>query len=317
MHRRSLEVLACPRCLGPLVAKDDEEDVEDGLLVCTRDGLPFPVVDGIPHLIRPERAEALRRFARDYSGAWQRDGWGAHDAAYLVNLPMRDTTGRRSSEWKVKARSMDAVLRFLRARRVARVLDLGCGVGWLAAHLAARGLEVFAADIVLDDVLGLGAARAYLERGIPFERIWAELDRIPARDDVFGAVICNASLHYASDPSVVADEAARVLQPRAVFIVMNSPVHRDPASAQRAERDFRRHLEGLGAPADVVAAYRHFVLRDLEELLRARFQKVQLVPFDPGRMFRWIRAIKGLGLRMELATFPILVATKTSAADST
>jgi uncharacterized protein YbaR (Trm112 family) len=44
-----LEILACPLCKGPLVARRDPEQ-----LVCRFDRLSFPVRDGIPVMLEGE-----------------------------------------------------------------------------------------------------------------------------------------------------------------------------------------------------------------------------------------------------------------------
>ena len=46
---RLLEILACPLCKGPLLARRDPE-----LLVCRFDRLAFPVRDGIPVMLEAE-----------------------------------------------------------------------------------------------------------------------------------------------------------------------------------------------------------------------------------------------------------------------
>lgn len=43
------ELLVCPQCRGPL-----EEDEAAGELVCSVDGLRFPVTDGVPNMIIDE-----------------------------------------------------------------------------------------------------------------------------------------------------------------------------------------------------------------------------------------------------------------------
>lgn len=40
------EILVCPRCRGPL-----EENEDRSVLICTDDGLEFPVEDGVPNML--------------------------------------------------------------------------------------------------------------------------------------------------------------------------------------------------------------------------------------------------------------------------
>ncbi len=311
MRPASLAVLACPECLGALslpgVSSNSWPTVE---LECTDEKLRFPVIDGIPQLVSPERAKAVRAMAEDYSRVWQKDGWGSASPQYLLNLPDRDTTGRQSGKWRVKARSMDALFDLFRALPTRRVLDLGCGVGWLTDRLARRGYEAFAVDIVQDNALGLRAADVYLRAGSVFDRVWGELERPPFLAGTFDAVICNASLHYAASLDRALAEVNRVLRPNGVFVVMNSPVHNDARSADRAERSFRLRLSQLGASEYLVSRYHHFVRSTLEAAMAASIGPPRSQRFDPGRRFRLSRRAKGILLDMELASFPIIWAQK-------
>ncbi len=307
----ALGVLACPKCLGSLEAKtESEDDVDEGELLCRRDDLVFPVSAGIPQLVRPERVTDLREFAQSYSHAWQKDGWGATDTNYLLNLPKTDVTRRNTGKWRVKARSMDALLSLLEELEPQRVVDLGGGVGWLSHHLARRGHEVYDVDAVLDDAIGLWAAGVYLRHGPHFERVWGELERPPFLNGSIDTVVCNASLHYASSLPTAVKEIGRILKPGGSLIVLNSPVHRDGISAVRAEVDSRRRLRQLGASDKTVSRYHHFDQEMLNRTMTISIGPTEEVSFDPGRLFSIYRRLKGLALGMELASFPILVATK-------
>ncbi len=311
MRPTSLGVLACPHCLGalslPSVSSNSWPTAE---LECADEKLRFPVVDGIPQLVSPERAKAVREIADEYSRVWQKDGWGSPSPRYLLNLPDRDTTGRQSAKWRVKARSVDALFELLRALPPRRILDLGCGVGWLANQLARRGYEAFAVDIVQDNALGLRAADVYLQAGSLFERVWGELERPPFLNGTFDAVICNASLHYAASLEVALAEVNRVLRTGGLLVVMNSPVHDEARSAGRAERSFRLRLSQLGASEYLVSRYHHLVRSRLEAAMAAAIGPPRSQPFDPGRGFRLSRHAKGVLLGMELASFPIIWAQK-------
>lgn len=311
MRQESLAILACPRCMGPLsLSPADAGSWPAAELECAEEDLRFPVLAGIPQLVSPERAAAARAMAEAYSRVWQNDGWGCASPSYLLNLPDRDTTGRQSGKWRVKARSMDALFELFRSLAPHRVLDMGCGVGWLTDRLARRGYEAFGIDILQDDVLGLRAADTYLVAGSDFERIWGELERPPFQAGTFDAVVCNASLHYAASLELALAEVNRILRPRGVFVLMNSPVHDDAPSAERAERSFRRRLSRLGASENLVSRYHHLVRSRVEAALTKAIGPPRHQRFDPGASFRWIRRAKGVLLRMELASFPIVWAQK-------
>ena len=313
MRLPALDELACPHCLGPLEPSGSfEPDLQEGTLRCRGEGLAFPVSAGVPQLVRLDRAAQVAAFAESYSKAWQSDGWGSLDASYLLNLPHRDTTGRQAARWRFKARTMWALFDLLDSMRLHRFLDLGAGVGWLSHQLASRGHEVYAMDIVRDRVLGLAAAEVYLQVGPHFERVWGELERPPFRTESMDAIVCNASLHYASSLSEAVCEIHRILVPKGVLFVLNSPVYWSANDASRTEADFRKRLRDLGANEDVASTYHHFTRNDLESVLSGTIGPVREVPFDPGSLFRLVRAAKGFVLRTELASFPLLVAQKTA-----
>src|SRR5467141_4010536 len=182
MRARSIEVLACPGCRGPLSLDSAKEgEIESGTLSCSFHGVEYPIVDGIPRLVAPDRIREVEAFASSYAAAWAKDGWGSADPQYLLGLPFVDSTHRRTAEWRFKSRSMSALLEFLNGIQSKVVIDLGAGVGWLAYHLARLGAVV------------------YLKTGVLFERVWGDLDRPPFLPEAADVVVCNASLHYARD----------------------------------------------------------------------------------------------------------------------
>lgn len=309
MHRRALESLACPECVLHLTEVPfGSEPLHWRGLRCEQ-GHEFEIDAGVPLLVRESDRPRMRAFATSYASTWVKDGWGGSERAYLASLPYRDVSGRRSSEWRVKARSMESLFRVLNPRIHRRVVDLGCGIGWLSHRLAARDHEVYAVDVVMDGMIGLRAAGAYLELGTPFERVCGDLHRLPFMSSIIDAVVCNASLHYADNLKTSLTEIARILRPGGLLTILNSPVHDDGSSAARAESDFRGHLRSLGASQEVIAAYHHFTRAQLDAELERAIGRINAHPFDPGRWFRWSRRLKGIALRMELASFPILSVT--------
>ena len=291
-----LDTWACPTCFSRLEA-------DDGGFRCREADHRFPVRDGVPFLLRPDDA-TLVQDAGAYAVAWKR-GTLAPPRGSMLDLPFV-----RSPYWRPKARSLQALLEILGPANGRRVADMGAGTGWLSYRLSEAGFRCYATDIVADADVGLGAARAYDRTSHGFERAIASLSRWPFRTGSIDVAVCNASLHYMADPAVAISEAARVLNPTGVLVVMNDPVHSDRRSAERASLDFKDRMRAVGGSGGLVDGHRHFVASELEEDLRKKFPKVYRHDPDFGAGFRVSRALKSILLRMELASFPIYVAQR-------
>ncbi len=291
-----LDTWACPECMSTL------EPSGDGFR-CTGARHRFEVRDGLPVFLR-KADEALLIDAESYAAAWKRDAL-APPRGSAIDLPYVS-----SPYWRPKARSLEALLRILGPPANRKVADMGAGTGWLSYRLAEAGFRAYATDITGDADVGLGAARVYDATPHRFERAIGSLTRWPFLTASIDLAICNASLHYLRDLRPAVSEAARVLAPGGAFVMMNDPVHRDRRSATRAARDFQGRMRSGGGRGGLVEGHRHFVAADLETDLRSQFPRIARHDPDYGAVFRISRAVKSVLLRMELASFPIYVATR-------
>ena len=106
--------------------------------------------------------------------------------------------------------------RFGAAAGGLRVLDIGCGGGFLAEEFAALGCHVTGID---PSAVSVGAARAHATgRGLRIDyRVGAGED-LPFPDAAFGVACCCDVLEHVADVDRVAGEAARVLEPGGLFL---------------------------------------------------------------------------------------------------
>ncbi len=96
------------------------------------------------------------------------------------------------------------------------LLDLGCGSGDLARHLAAAGYRVTGCDISPRMLEQAAAAdRGQTVRWAGLEPGWRALPFAPPSLD---AVVASSVLEYVPDPAVVLAECARVLRPGGVLL---------------------------------------------------------------------------------------------------
>jgi ubiquinone/menaquinone biosynthesis C-methylase UbiE len=92
-----------------------------------------------------------------------------------------------------------------------RVLDLGCGTGNLARHLAAADLVVTGCDISAEMLHR--AANADPEGLIDWIALAPGWRTLPFADNTFDATVVSSVLEYVENPMIVLRECARVLRP--------------------------------------------------------------------------------------------------------
>jgi len=139
----------------------------------------------------------------------------------LVQQLFDEKAATWSTKYAPAGRLAGRLTRFADAARYhvrtdGRVLDLGCGTGNLARHLAATGMSVTGCDI--SPQMLQHAARAEPTSAVS----WVQLDpawrRLPFATASFDAVIASSVLEYVSSPAAVIGECARILAPGGVML---------------------------------------------------------------------------------------------------
>lgn len=198
----------------------------------------------------------IRRFLDQYRRVRLEEGFASADPRFARSLPFRDLTGRNRAIWRVRAMHYVVIRACLSLYRRARVLDLGAGNGWLARRLASSH-RVTALDVDAGDT-GLGALD-----DPRVGRLRAELEAVPVRDGAFDVVIAAAALHHAASVPGALAEIARVLRPRGLLVVADSPVYTDALARHEAWQRTRRYYADAGA-AELAQHYRGLTRQELD-----------------------------------------------------
>jgi 2-polyprenyl-6-hydroxyphenyl methylase/3-demethylubiquinone-9 3-methyltransferase len=97
-----------------------------------------------------------------------------------------------------------------------RVLDIGCGGGFLAEEFAALGCRVTGVD---PSPASIGAARAHAAgRGLRVDYRAGAGEELPVPDAAFDVACCCDVLEHVSDVDLVIRETARVLEPGGLYL---------------------------------------------------------------------------------------------------
>lgn len=186
-------------------------------------------------------------------------------------------------EWMWRKRS------FLRLRRYLlqqykqshlRILDLGCGNGWMSNRLAGQAQwDVWAVDVNETELIQ--GDRLFARDNLQF--VFADIlaDALPA--DTFDLVVMAAAAQYFPDMARLRTALRRVLKSGGVVHCIDTPFYPDEAAQAAARRRSMQYYTDAGAP-DMATFYFHHSrpvgARRMDSLLDRLLQRIgYLGPF--------------------------------------
>lgn len=193
-------------------------------------------------------------------------------------------------EWMMRKSTIQPLILYLNKKNRPKILELGCGNGWLANHLA---------TIPNSEVIGMDINETELIQGVRVFKetenllfVYADILKI-SLPHAFDYIILSSSVQYFSDMETLFDKLLNLLASDGEIHVIDSPVYRksDVAAAnKRSEEYFAR----LGFPQMKQHYYHHVwqmfesfhpeVLYNPDTLLNKMKRK-----FFIGSPFPWIK----------------------------
>ncbi|WP_431270876.1 ArsR/SmtB family transcription factor [Dankookia sp. P2] len=201
--------------------------VEAGLLERVPEGanayFQVPADAGLVHQLLARLPEDDQMLAADRRQAARLAAERAREAS--------DSFRRHGADWDemralgLPAEAIEAALLAALPEKPGRVLDIGTGTGRLLELLAGRAEAALGVD-ASRDMLALARARL-TERGLGGHCAVRQADmyRLPLPDAGFDVVALQMVLHYAEDPAAALAEAARVLRPDGLLLVVDLAAH--------------------------------------------------------------------------------------------
>jgi len=198
VKRRLLDWLACPACRGAIAltrAVPDADDIREGELACGHCGVRYPITRGIPRLVPPALAAAVRATVERFGYEWTRFA------------ELRPEYEAQLLGWMAPV-GRDAFVG-------QRVLDAGCGKG---RHL--RLASAFGAEEVIGVDLGL-AVDVAAQNTADLDNVHVvqgDLTRPPLRRESLDLIYSIGVLHHLPEPEAGFRALSPLLVPGGRFV---------------------------------------------------------------------------------------------------
>ncbi len=218
MKRRVLDFIVCPRCRGTFILDVFREtkalsgdpsagtEIIEGALRCGACDASYPVVEGVPRLLRGSLLARMRRrypdfFARhpefvDETSPADDDITDTLESFTRQRLDLKPPGPAAARQWEVNLRRNLGSALQVEELRDKLVLDVGCGFGRHLYLASAAGAETVGIDLSGGVDLAyrnnLRHPRCHVVQGNICER--------PLRDDIFDVVWSFGVLHHLPEP---------------------------------------------------------------------------------------------------------------------
>ena len=181
------------------------------------------------------------------------------DDHIVQGLPAAGGKTPYAAEWRVRERTMRRVLRIAGTRPLS-ILEVGCGNGWLSAHLAAAGHNVTGLDTGATELAQ--AARVFNDHPVTWVHgdPWAEALSMHR----FHLVLFAASIQYFPHLPTILDRCRELLHQDGEVLIVDSPFYTNTDAAHRARERSRVYYGSVGVP-EMAAHYHHHTLQELAE----------------------------------------------------
>jgi ubiquinone/menaquinone biosynthesis C-methylase UbiE len=182
----------------------------------------------------------------------------------VLRLPDIDSQHIYAEEWKIRKRSEIRLIEYLqKKRRPMRILEVGCGNGWLSAKLSdIPGADVIGLDINQIEISQ--ANRVFIKDNLEFVYDAFNEDTFP--DVKFDVIVFAASLQYFESAKAILQLALSILDSGGEVHILDTYFYKH-AELDKASERTRNYYNSLGFP-QMADHYFHHSIDALSELKR-------------------------------------------------
>ncbi len=183
----------------------------------------------------------------------------------LMQLPEVKAPAELAREWRWRKRALERLDEYLQAhfgKQPTRMLDLGCGNGWMSNRLAAHAnREVWAAD--LNETELLQGSRVFTRENLRF--VYADVLQGVLPERHFDVIVLAASVQYFPDLQALVQALRKLLLEKGQIHVLDSHFYPDEAAQEAARQRTMDYYQKKGVP-EMASYYHHHLWKEAQAL---------------------------------------------------
>ena len=227
MNKETLDLFACDQCFGDFYIKECEIDsknsILEGIIICKKCNLWYPIYDGIANFLPPHLANKTRRHS--FKEKWQinfeettapTDCDSSKDKKLQIDFFDADThiyddNMENTPFWK--ANDWNCLKDWIpKLGEGDLLLDVGCGSGRASIPFARNGVKVIGLDISEQMVLRAKCKSEKLGIKDHVDYVVGDSENLPFRQNSFDAVLAFGVLHHVPTPQKMLQQMSKVLK---------------------------------------------------------------------------------------------------------
>ncbi|HEX6893200.1 MAG TPA: methyltransferase domain-containing protein [Chryseolinea sp.] len=175
----------------------------------------------------------------------------------LPNIPADHALGR---EWKIRRISAGKLISYLKGTPLSgRILEVGCGNGWLANKMASElSADVLALDVNETEILQ--GARIFSSERLSF--VYGDIFSINLNTIRFHCIVLPSSIQYFRNIQPLIKHLLQLLSPRGEIHILDSPLYSSNRAVISAKKRSVEHFTRLGH-RDMARFYFHHTMEEI------------------------------------------------------
>lgn len=178
----------------------------------------------------------------------------------IRSLPYINATHDHYDEWKLRIKSTERFIDYIKNKSVSNILDLGCGNGWFTSLIAKNNpAEVVGMDV--NDVELRQAYKTFKRGNLTF--VYGNVFKASFQQS-FEIIVLNGSLQYFENLPLLFKRLQSLLVEHGEIHIIDSPVYDSVEQAEKAKKRTQDYYAKLGFP-QMSENYHHHLKSDLAD----------------------------------------------------